>query len=195
MRLKVWTKALTFGSWFGIGTSLAFGLLCTTVALGDVPMFPGARYWAYYSLRPNFFLGDLNGDGVPDLAVASAHHSHGRVSVLLGLGDGTLAAPLVNDFGYKEPWCVASGDLNGDNIPDLATANRWGGSVSVLLGIGDGTFAGAVHYPVVRHAKKLVIGDVDGDDQLFRTAKLWNDDRCRHQQRAQNKCEHTSNEH
>jgi hypothetical protein len=72
-------------------------------------------------------IGDLNGDQVPDLAVAG-----GDVSVLLGVGDGTFAAAL-HYPARSGPCSVAIGDLNGDRAPDLAVANSLSDNVSVLL--------------------------------------------------------------
>ena len=65
-------------------------------------------------------IGDLNGDGKPDLAVANCDSN--TVSVLLGNGDGTFGAKT--DFATGSgPGSVAIGDLNGDGKPDLAVAN------------------------------------------------------------------------
>jgi hypothetical protein len=80
-------------------------------------------------------IGDLNGDGTPDLATANGGSN--SVSVLLGNGDGTFQAR--QDFATGVgPRSVAIGDLNGDDTPDLAVANTGtfsnpGNSVSVLL--------------------------------------------------------------
>src|SRR2546421_23675 len=64
-------------------------------------------------------VGDINADGRPDLAAASAY---GTVSVLLGNGDGTFAAPrtlfLASDQGGA--LSVTAGDFNGDGRLDLA---------------------------------------------------------------------------
>ncbi len=46
-------------------------------------------------------------------------------------------APLAAGAGTAS---VAVGDLNGDGIPDIVTANRVDDTVSVFLGTGDGTF-------------------------------------------------------
>ena len=84
-------------------------------------------------------IGDLNGDGKPDLA--TANYSSNTVSVLLGNGDRTFGART--DFATAGgPYSVAIGDLNGDGKPDLATANYGSNTVSVLLGNGDGTLRG-----------------------------------------------------
>ena len=82
-------------------------------------------------------MGDLNGDGRPDLVTANRNSN--TVSVLLGNGDGTFGAKL--DYGTGvQPASVAIGDVNGDRKPDLVTANGVSNTVSVLLGHGDGTF-------------------------------------------------------
>jgi hypothetical protein len=81
-------------------------------------------------------VGDFNGDGIPDLAVANSVDS--TVSVLLGKGDGTFATQTTYGTGTT-PSQVAVGDFNRDGIPDLATANVNSDTVTVLLGNGDGT--------------------------------------------------------
>ena len=84
-------------------------------------------------------IGDLNGDGKPDLAVAN--YGSNTVSVLLGNGDGGFGAKT--DFATgSDPYSVAIGDLNGDGKPDLAVANSSSNTVSVLLGNGDGQRSG-----------------------------------------------------
>jgi hypothetical protein len=79
-------------------------------------------------------VSDLNGDGLPDLAVANFHdHS---VSVLLGNGDGTFQAAV--DYPANEALSsLAVADFNHDGVPDLAANNVSTGSVSVFLGNGD----------------------------------------------------------
>src|SRR5215831_12571491 len=82
-------------------------------------------------------VGDFNGDGKPDLAVANPLFPNGTVSVLLGNGDGSFQAAQAFGAG-SQPLSVAVGDFNGDGKPDLAVANQVSNNVSVLLGNGDG---------------------------------------------------------
>jgi uncharacterized repeat protein (TIGR01451 family) len=86
-------------------------------------------------------VGDFNGDGKLDVAVANT--GSGNVSILLGNGDGTFQ-PAVNFSTGNSPTTVAMGDFNGDGKLDLALfqpgMNGLAGNVSVLLGNGDGTF-------------------------------------------------------
>jgi len=76
-------------------------------------------------------VGDFNGDEVQDLAVASGFF--GKVSVLLGTGDGSFQPPIDFDAGGG-PRSVATADFNGDGLPDLAVAHSIPpGGLSVLI--------------------------------------------------------------
>ncbi len=107
-------------------------------------------------------VGDLNGDGHPDLVTANVG-SH-DVSVLLGRGDGTFVPQQRFAVGASAaPASVVVGDLNGNGIPDLVTANLQFGDVSVLLGRGDGTFAAAQRFAVGASPRSVAVGDLNGD--------------------------------
>ncbi len=103
-------------------------------------------------------IGDLNGDGKPDLATAS--YNAGTVLVLLGNGDGTFGAKTAFGTG-SFPTSVAIGDLNGDGTLDLVTGNA--GTVSVLLGNGDGTFGARTDFGTGSYPRSVAIGDLNGD--------------------------------
>jgi len=78
-------------------------------------------------------VGDFNGDGKSDLAVANAYSNN--VSVLLGTGTGSFG-PATDSTVGSGPRSVAVGDFNGDGKSDLAVANANSSNVSVLLGTG-----------------------------------------------------------
>ena len=75
-------------------------------------------------------MGDLNGDGKADLAVAN--HDSVSVSVFRNLGNGIFAAKVDYTAGTS-PFSVAMGDLNGDGKADLAVPNQGSTTVSVFL--------------------------------------------------------------
>jgi hypothetical protein len=76
-------------------------------------------------------IGDLSGDGRPDLASADLET---HVSVLVNTGDGSFQSPLSFRAG-QAPGSIAIGDLNGDGKADLAVAgvNEQPAVVYVLL--------------------------------------------------------------
>jgi hypothetical protein len=118
-------------------------------------------------------VGDLNGDGIPDLVVAHfvTNDVLGQISVLLGDGHGTFKAAVnYDDFGYF-PSAVAIGDFNGDGAPDLVVADYGlgtvdDGNVSIFVGNGDGTFQAAVAYAAGTHPESVAVGDFNGDGRV-----------------------------
>lgn len=106
-------------------------------------------------------IGDFNGDGVPDAAVANLGVG---VSVLLGNGDGTFRSPVRYAAG-PYPYSVVLGDLNGDLRVDLVVGQISDG-IAVVLGNGDGTFRAPAFYPAGRAPARAAIGDFDGDGAM-----------------------------
>ncbi len=105
-------------------------------------------------------VGDLNGDGRPDLAVASADGSN--VTLMLNRGSGGLVRGPSLATGAS-PQAVALGDLNGDGILDVVTANGGDDSVSLLLSDGAGGYQTRSMASGGMHPTDLAIADLDGD--------------------------------
>jgi len=104
-------------------------------------------------------VGDFNGDGKPDVAVALAGMN--AVAIFLGNGDGTLQPGFnyaLSGSGRAET--IAIGDLNGDGKLDIVAASRY---INVLFGNGDGTFQTAV--ALTASANQVAIADVNNDGQ------------------------------
>ena len=120
---------------------------------------------AKYDTGPNpqsVAVGDFNGDGKPDLAVANDGSTN--IAVLLGNGDATFQAAVSYGMGGAPPRAtdiLTTGDFNGDNKLDLAVANS--GGVSVLFGNGDGTFQPAVSYATGANPESVAAGDFNAD--------------------------------
>ena len=64
-------------------------------------------------------IGDLNGDGKPDLAVANGLSNN--VSILLGIGNGNFAAGANFPVGTN-PVAIGLADFNNDGYKDLFAA-------------------------------------------------------------------------
>ena len=108
-------------------------------------------------------VGDFNGDGIQDLAVANPGSN--QVSILIGNGNGSFQAPLTATSGAA-PSAVVTADLNGDGFLDLVTTNNNDDTITVLLGNGNGTFQAPVAYPAGSDPDDLVLVDINGDGKI-----------------------------
>ncbi len=126
---------------------------------------PAVNYFIGPGASPDFVaIGDVNGDGNPDLAVSN--YTSGTVTFFTGNGNGTFQA-VVNQVVGTGPFCFALADLNGDGTPDLASANYGGGNVSVLLGGNPMAplFGAAVSFDLGNNTNptSVAVGDVTAD--------------------------------
>jgi hypothetical protein len=109
--------------------------------------------------------GDFNGDGIPDLAVASWDNPQevGRVTVLIGKGDGTFSEEQTFATG-ADPMTILARGFDGDGFLDLAVLNYLSDYLTVLLGNGDATFTEFLDGPSVDiQSFSMVSGDFNGD--------------------------------
>jgi hypothetical protein len=112
---------------------------------------------------------DFNGDGKLDLAVVGDYVSSGGVTILLGSGDGTFTAAGPNVDLTADFALIATGDFNGDGIPDFVTPNyfEFGGSPTIFLGKGDGTFTfKPTSFTLDYFPTSVLVADFNGDGVL-----------------------------
>jgi hypothetical protein len=107
---------------------------------GDGTFQAAVSYDVSANLGPqSVTVGDFNGDGKLDLAVALTRDSNPsgngtgyKLNVLLGNADGTFQRETEYAAGCS-PGSVTVGDFNGDGRIDLAAANYCSNDVSILL--------------------------------------------------------------
>ena len=113
-------------------------------------------------------LGDLNSDGILDLATGGGAVS-GSAVVRLGVGNGTFGAAVSYASESTVSKGISLGDLNGDGVLDLVTSGISGafGFATVRLGLGNGRFGAATSYAQESVASNAVnLTDLNGDGIL-----------------------------
>ena len=131
---------------------------------GDGTFQSAIGYFAGYA-NVGLALGDVNGDGMPDIVTTSTNDS--TVDVLVNNGDGTFGTVSSYAVGI-DPNGVALGDFNGDGALDIVTSNfyDYSNGATVLLNNGGGTFGPGDPYFAGYYADKIAVGDLNGDGAL-----------------------------
>jgi FG-GAP-like repeat/PASTA domain len=157
-----------------IGSLLALGVAGTSLPLSGAAVkatspalsFAAAKHYAIGNDPCSMAIGELNGDGKPDVVTANCEST--TVSVLLTRSDGAFEARRDYGAGHS-PFRVEIADLNGDGKSDLLTANL-DRTISVLSNQGAGTFGPPVTYALRLGRPRdslldVLIADLNGDDK------------------------------
>ncbi|GAC1632344.1 MAG: hypothetical protein NVS9B14_05480 [Candidatus Acidiferrum sp.] len=108
--------------------------------------------------------GDLNSDGVPDLAVVNSTDS--TISVFLNNGDATFsvssASPLKTSTGAN-PSGIAIADFTNDGIGDIAVTNQGLSTLGIYVGLGLGTYTTQIELSTPSGPQAITAADFDGN--------------------------------
>lgn len=126
------------------------------------PQFAIANYFTGFNQIRSVAIGDLNGDGKPDLVVGNALS---LIVVFLNNGDGTFTKGQVTSLvpGASSP-SVGPGaiaDLNGDGKADYVAVSVQNGASNIFYGNGDGTLQAPV--ALAPTGQGLAVADVNHD--------------------------------
>ena len=140
-------------------------------SLGSVPLDAATQTSGWQSMLnsatadPSYgvVMGDLNGDGIPDLV--TSNYIGTTLSVLLGIGDGSFQTHVDYAVGSYS-FGLALGDVNGDGYPDIAVAFHNNSGVGVLLGNGDGTFQAMEAIATSGVSEYIALADLNRDGNL-----------------------------
>ena len=117
--------------------------------------------------------GDLDGDGKPDLVVSlcGIYTCNSIISIFHDTGSNGVVsfAPRIDLTISGAPQDLALGDIDGDGMLDIVTANYSGTTVSVLRNTGSPgiiSFAPKVDFGTGFGPRSVAIGDLNGDGKL-----------------------------
>ncbi|HEV2831773.1 MAG TPA: FG-GAP-like repeat-containing protein, partial [Hanamia sp.] len=147
------------------GSSSALSVMKNTTDSGKVSFDSPVNYATSAGLFI-VSIGDLDGDGLPDLAAASS--SSNSVVVLKNVSThGNLSFYSASRFTTGTyPVCVAMADIDGDGKPDLVTSNQQSNNISLLRNTSSSaniSFETHVDYAAGANPIFVAIGDLDGD--------------------------------
>ncbi|HRQ65394.1 MAG TPA: VCBS repeat-containing protein [Xanthomonadaceae bacterium] len=111
-------------------------------------------------------VGDINGDGVPDIIVGAGPGHSPLVRLVNGRSGALLGEFMAFDPSFSGGVYVAVGDINGDGIPDIivGTGPGGGGRVNVFSGRDQSFLGGFLAYGENHEGEvRVAAGDIDGD--------------------------------
>lgn len=111
-------------------------------------------------------MGDMNNDTYLDIIVAN--NGTRNIGIFLGHGDGSFSPQTVYLIrSNSHPEFVAVGDLDNDNILDIAVVDSQNDQVHVLSGSGNGSFRAIATYDTAleSHPVSIALADFNNDNQ------------------------------
>ncbi|MBW4654771.1 MAG: VCBS repeat-containing protein [Kaiparowitsia implicata GSE-PSE-MK54-09C] len=117
-----------------------------------------------FAIAPSSFsiaTGDVNGDGLVDVAIAHNGSPNGSLSILLGDGSGGFSASESWSLGFN-PGAIALGDFNQDGRADVVLVNESSGG-ALLLRDATGGFSTETTFATGSSPSDIAIADFDSN--------------------------------
>jgi hypothetical protein len=136
-----------------------------TILFGASGAFPTRSSFSFVDEVTALALGDFDGNGAQDIALAmhTTGQNDAELRILLGDGTGSFGntfAPVISATRETTIGDLAVADVNEDGIPDLV---GFGDNIGVFLGDGNGTFSEVTDLEGSIYSGWLGIGDFDND--------------------------------
>jgi hypothetical protein len=135
----------------------------------QAPGLPGSSFFAYgaaFSGGVRVALGDVTGDGVPDVITAPGPGGSPEIRVFHGRTGVTTMSFMAYGAAFSGGVFVAAGDVNGDGRSDIITVPGAGGgpNVKIFNGATGALMLSFMAYgPAFTGGVFVAAGDVDGD--------------------------------
>ncbi|MBN8571781.1 MAG: T9SS type A sorting domain-containing protein [Ignavibacteria bacterium] len=148
-------------------------LLNTTVINSSTPSFSAQTDFATGTAPHSVSAGDINGDGLLDLAAVNT--TSATASVFLNTTTPGASTPTLStktDFATgTNPYSVVLKDMNGDGKVDMVCSNQTGNSIGVFIntttpGASTPTFGAMTAFTTPAGPTHLAVADFNGDGLL-----------------------------
>jgi len=161
--------------WLDVVTLTDSSSIGVHLGTGNASFAPEATSVVGSDYMASFAVGDLNGDGNPDVVATIAWTK--QLSLLFGAGDGTFAPLHLLDLP-DHPAAAAVVDVDGDSKQDIVVTHFEAKTVEVLLGNGDGSFRPGQQYLTGGSPARITPADLnaDGNVDLVTWGIAWSSD-------------------
>ena len=177
------------GSYLQIADVTSDGVLDAVFFINDILVLPGMGdgslgapivtvidgQWTYGGMA----IGDVDGDAVPDVALARAYSDCDCVMLHHGVGDGSFVPLSTVDMGHSLRQPILR-DFDGDGLTDVFALVQppnptvpW--KIAVSLSQGGGAFSPSVitTLPSLLRSPAVEVSDLDADGRLDVVAGAW----------------------